>query len=81
MRLHRFAGEARYASVSGSVHLRGPRSVAAVQIMQNACEKIRNESAMRRESDHRTYICLAWSLPGAENGYAAHVIYSACARR
>jgi hypothetical protein len=61
--------------------MRGTRSVTAVQIMQNACQKLWFEAAMMRDADKRYYVCLLQSLPGVENDYGAQVVAAACGRQ
>jgi hypothetical protein len=61
--------------------VRGTRSVVAVQMMENACQKVWYESAMMRESDKRAYVCLLRTLPGVDNDYAAQLVYSSCANQ
>ena len=58
--------------------MRGTRSVTAVQIMQNACQKVWYEGSMMREADKHAYVCLLRSLPGVDNDYAAQVVYASC---
>jgi hypothetical protein len=58
--------------------MRGTRSVIAVQMMQNACQKIWYEGNMMRESDKQSYVCQLRALPGVENDYAAQIVYSSC---
>jgi hypothetical protein len=58
--------------------MRGTRSVTAVQIMQNACQKVWYEGSMMRDADKQAYVCLLRALPGVENDYAAQIVYASC---
>jgi hypothetical protein len=57
---------------------RDTRSVTAVQIMQNACQKVWYEGAMMRDSDKQAYVCLLRALRGVDNDYAAQLVYASC---
>jgi hypothetical protein len=61
--------------------MRGTRSVVAVQMMENACQKVWYEAAMMRDSDKQAYVCLLRALPGVDNDYAAQLVYSSCANQ
>jgi hypothetical protein len=54
------------------------RSVTAVQIIQNACQKVWYEGSMIRDSDKQVYVCLLRALRGVDNDYAAQLIYASC---
>jgi hypothetical protein len=56
------------------VAMRGTRSVTAVQVMRNACQKVWYEGSMMREADKQAYVCLLRSLPGVDNDYAAQIV-------
>ncbi|WP_050451928.1 VF_A0006 family four-cysteine protein [Candidatus Burkholderia verschuerenii] len=61
--------------------MRGTRRVAAVQMMENGCQKVWYEGSMMREADKQAYVCLLRSLPGVDNDYAAQLVYSSCANQ